>query len=101
MNSTEITIYFEEAKAAALKAVLAQEGSTIESKLQESLRFLYEQLVPVEQQSAIDALIIGCGRVESEAGEKEGVAEAPPSRKTADGNADRREFTAVFGAFTE
>ena len=57
MNSTEITIYFEEAKAAALKAVLAQEGSTIESKLQESLRFLYEQLVPVEQQSAIDALI--------------------------------------------
>jgi len=44
---------------------------------------------------------IGCGRVESEAGEKEGVAEAPPSRKTADGNADRREFTAVFGAFTE
>ena len=57
MNSTEITIYFEEAKAAALKAVLAQEGATIESKLQESLRFLYEQLVPVEQQSAIDALI--------------------------------------------
>ena len=57
MNSTEITLYFEEAKAAALKAVLAQEGATIESKLQESLRFLYEQLVPVEQQSAIDALI--------------------------------------------
>ena len=42
-----------------------------------------------------------CGMVESEAGEKEGVAGAPPSRKTADGNADRREFTAVFGAFTE
>ena len=57
MNSTEITLYFEEAKAAALKAVLAQEGSTIESKLQASLRFLYEQLVPVEQQSAIDEFI--------------------------------------------
>ena len=40
-------------------------------------------------------------RVEKKAGEKEGVAGAPPSRKTADGNADRREFTAVFGAFTE
>lgn len=41
MNSTEITLYFEEAKAAALKAVLVQDGATIESKLQESLRFLY------------------------------------------------------------
>ena len=57
MNRTEITLYFEEAKAAALKAVLAQDGATIESKLQESLRFLYEQLVPVEQQTTIDALI--------------------------------------------
>ena len=41
MNRTEITLYFEEAKAAALKAVLVQDGATIESKLQESLRFLY------------------------------------------------------------
>lgn len=69
MNSIEITLYFEEAKATALKAVLVQEGATIESKLQESLRFLYEQLVPVERQTAIDALLQA--RQEQERGETE------------------------------
>lgn len=57
MNSTEITLFFEELKTTALKNVLEQEGSSIQKKLQEHLGFLYEQLVPVEQQTAIDVLI--------------------------------------------
>ena len=55
MNSTEIPIFFEEQKAAALKMALEQEGTSLEQKLQGYLEILYEQLVPTEQQFMIEA----------------------------------------------
>ena len=55
MNSTEITTFFEEQKAAALKMALEQEGTSLEQKLQGYLEILYEQLVPTEQQFMIEA----------------------------------------------
>ena len=40
MNSTEITTFFEEQKAAALKMALEQEGTSLEQKLQGYLEIL-------------------------------------------------------------
>ena len=58
MNSTEITTFFEEQKAAALKMALEQEGTSLEQKLQGYLEILYEQLVPTEQQFMIEAQLM-------------------------------------------
>lgn len=57
MNHIEISLYLNELRLKAVKSVLAQEGFTIEDKLNESFNFLYEQLVPYEQQTAIEAQI--------------------------------------------
>ena len=57
MNNTEISLYFNELRLKAVKSALAQEGFTIEDKLNESINFLYEQLVSYEQQTAIEAQI--------------------------------------------
>ena len=57
MEHIEISLYFNELQLKAVENALAQEGFTIKDKLNESFNFLYEQLVPYEQQTAIEAKI--------------------------------------------
>lgn len=55
MNDIEITLYLRKQKYDALKSVLADKGTTVEKRLNEMVKFLYEQFVPIEQQTAIEA----------------------------------------------
>lgn len=57
MKHTEVSLYFNELRLKALKNELARDGLTIEDKMNEAFNWLYEQLVPVEQQTAIEAQI--------------------------------------------
>lgn len=57
MNSVEVALYFDEQRISALREALAESGSTVEAELNNHFRFLYEQLVPTEQQFAIEAQI--------------------------------------------
>lgn len=57
MDSIEVTLFFDQPKASALQSILAEDGTTLTEKLRESFQTLYEQLVPVEQQTAIEAQI--------------------------------------------
>ena len=51
MKHTEVSLYFNELRLKALKNELARDGLTIEDKMNEAFNWLYEQLVPVEQQT--------------------------------------------------
>lgn len=55
MNHIEVTVYFNELRLKAVQDALANDGFTIEDKMKEAFNFLYEQLVPYEQQTAIEA----------------------------------------------
>lgn len=55
MNNIEISVYLPEQKYNALKSALAEDGTTVEDKLNEMVKFLYEQFVPIEQQTVIEA----------------------------------------------
>jgi len=57
MNYIAITLYFNEFRLKAVQDVLAHDGVTIEDKMNEAFNFLYEQLVPQEQQTAVEAQI--------------------------------------------
>ena len=57
MNHVEVTLYFNELRLRAVEQALADDGLTLEDKLKEHFGFLYEQLVPAEQQLGIDAEI--------------------------------------------
>lgn len=57
MNHIEVTLYFNELRLRAVEQALADEGQTLEAKLKEHFDFLYEQLVPAEQQLGIEAEI--------------------------------------------
>lgn len=57
MNHIEVSLYFNELRLKALQNELAYDGFTVEDKLNEAFNWLYEQLVPVEQQTAIEAQI--------------------------------------------
>lgn len=57
MNYIDITLYFNELRLKAVQDVLAHDGITIENKMNEAFNFLYEQLVPQEQQTAVEAQI--------------------------------------------
>lgn len=57
MNHVDITLYFNELRLRAVEQALAEDGLTLEDKLKEHFGFLYEQLVPAEQQLGIEAEI--------------------------------------------
>ncbi len=57
MNHIEVTLYFNELRLRAVEQALADDGQTLEDKLKEHFGFLYEQLVPAEQQLGIEAEI--------------------------------------------
>lgn len=57
MNYIDITLYFNELRLKAVQDVLAHDGVTIEDKMNEAFNILYEQLVPQEQQTAVEAQI--------------------------------------------
>lgn len=57
MNHIEVSLYFNEMRLRAVEQALADDGHTLEDKLKEHFGFLYEQLVPAEQQFAIEAEI--------------------------------------------
>lgn len=57
MNHIEVSLYFNELRVKAVQDALAHDGFTIEDKMKEAFDFLYEQLVPYEQQTAIEAQI--------------------------------------------
>ncbi len=57
MDSTEVTLFFDQPKVSALQSILAEDGTTLTEKLREYFQFLYEQLVPAEQQTAIETQI--------------------------------------------
>lgn len=57
MNHIEVTLYFNELRLRAVEQALADDGLTLEDKLKEHFGFLYEQLVPAEQQLGIEAEI--------------------------------------------
>lgn len=57
MTDLDITLYFNELRLKAVKDALAADGLTVEDKMKEAFKFLYEQLVPYEQQTAIEAQI--------------------------------------------
>ena len=57
MNHIEVTLYFNELRLRAVEQALADDGMTLEDKLKEHFGFLYEQLVPAEQQLGIEAEI--------------------------------------------
>ena len=57
MNHVEVTLYFNELRLRAVEQALADDGMTLEDKLKEHFGFLYEQLVPAEQQLGIEAEI--------------------------------------------
>ena len=57
MNHIEVNMYFNELRLRAVEQALADDGLTLEDKLKEHFGFLYEQLVPAEQQLAIEAEI--------------------------------------------
>lgn len=70
MNHIEVSLYFNELRLQAVQDALAAEGLNVENKLNEAFNFLYEQLVPVEQQTDIEAQIEkidAAERAESEA----------------------------------
>lgn len=57
MNHIDVTLYFNELRLKAVQDALALEGFTVEDKLNEAFHFFYEQFVPVEQQTAIEAQV--------------------------------------------
>lgn len=57
MNHVEVTLYFNQLRLQAVEQALADDGLTLEDKLKEHFGFLYEQLVPAEQQLGIEAEI--------------------------------------------
>lgn len=57
MNDIDITLYFNELRLKALQNELAHDGFTVEDKMNEAFHWLYEQLVPYEQQTVIEAQI--------------------------------------------
>lgn len=57
MKHAKVSLYFNELRLKAVQDALAHDGFTIEDKLKEAFDFLYEQLVPYEQQTAIEAQI--------------------------------------------
>ena len=57
MNSIEIPIYIEARRLQAVRDALAADGLTVEDKLHETFNFLYEQLVPAEHRTVIEAEI--------------------------------------------
>lgn len=57
MKQTKISLYFNELRVKAVKDALAADGYTIENKMKEAFDFMYEQFVPYEQQTAIEAQI--------------------------------------------
>lgn len=57
MTDLDITLYFNELRLKAVKDALAADGLTVEDKMKEAFKFLYEQLVPYEQQTAIETQI--------------------------------------------
>ena len=57
MNSIELPIFFEERRLKAVREALAADGLTVEDKLHETFNFLYEQLVPAEHRTVIEAEI--------------------------------------------
>lgn len=57
MKHTEISIYVNELRLKAVRDELATDGLTVEDKMKEAFNFLYEQLVPVEKQTSIEAEI--------------------------------------------
>ncbi len=58
MDSTEVTLFFDQPKVSALQSILAEDGTTLTEKLREYFQFLYGQLVPAEQQTAIATQMI-------------------------------------------
>ncbi len=57
MKHAKVSLCFNELRLKAVKDALAHDGFTIEDKMKEAFKFLYEQLVPYEQQTAIEAQI--------------------------------------------
>ena len=57
MKHSKVSLYFNELRLKAVQDALAHDGFTIEDKLKEAFDFLYEQLVPYEQQTAIETQI--------------------------------------------
>lgn len=57
MNHVEINLFFNELRLRAVENALADEGLTVEDEFKEHFKFLYEQLVPAEQQLSIEAEI--------------------------------------------
>lgn len=57
MKDIDITLYFNEYRLKAVQDALADEGFTLKDKLNDFFNFLYEQFVPVEQQTVIEAQI--------------------------------------------
>jgi len=57
MNHVEITLYINELRLRAVEEALAREGKSVEEKLKEHFAFLYEEIVPAEQQLCIEAEI--------------------------------------------
>lgn len=54
MEKTEVTLSFDSEKMSALKIYLEQGGSTVQKKMDEALRLLYEQTVPESVREYLD-----------------------------------------------
>ncbi len=54
MEKSEITLSFDSEKMSALTIYLEKEGSTVQKKMDESLRQLYEQSVPEPVREYLD-----------------------------------------------
>lgn len=57
MKQTKISLYFNELRVKVVKDALAADRYTIEDKMKEAFDFMYEQFLPYEQQTAIEAQI--------------------------------------------
>ena len=57
MNYKDVTVYFEERRLKAVSDALAANGETVEERFNKTFKFLYEQFVPIEQQTVIEAEI--------------------------------------------
>lgn len=69
MSHADVTLFFEKKRLDAVRRALAENNVTVEEELSKSFQFLYEQLVPIEQQTIIESDIRERDRIEQEAAE--------------------------------
>lgn len=57
MSDVDVTVFYDEHRVAAMERALKGTGTTLEDRLGEAMRKLYEELIPAEERERIEAHI--------------------------------------------